>query len=85
MDFYWVSFFVIPDFNDLVNCKIGKQIPIKSTITTLYPTISMHGNVSVEANFGDDLAMPFKYDINNLQHFELTGVKHKLLDVGQMV
>jgi hypothetical protein len=28
----------------------------------LYPTVSMHKG-SVEANFGDDLAKPFKYDI----------------------
>jgi hypothetical protein len=41
----------------------GKQIPINSTVNPLYPTVSVRGNVSVEANFGDDLAKPFKYDI----------------------
>jgi hypothetical protein len=41
-----------------------KQIPINSTVDILYPTVSMLGNVSVEANFGDDLSKPFKYDIN---------------------
>jgi hypothetical protein len=45
----------------------------------------MDGNVSVEANFGDNPAKPFKYDIKKCQHFELTGVKRKILDVGQKV
>jgi hypothetical protein len=43
----------------------GKQIPINPTANHHYPTVSMYGfgNVSVEANFGDDSANPFKYDI----------------------
>jgi hypothetical protein len=43
----------------------GKQIPIISTATSLYPTVSMYGfgYGSVEANFGDNPAKPFKYDI----------------------
>jgi hypothetical protein len=42
----------------------GKQIPINPTVNALYPTITLKGKVSVEANFGEDRqAKPFKYDI----------------------
>jgi hypothetical protein len=30
---------------------------------TLYPTVSIYESASIEANFGDDSAKPFKYDI----------------------
>jgi hypothetical protein len=40
----------------------GKQIPITPTVDCLYPTINMW-RVSMEANFGDDPAKPFKYDV----------------------
>jgi hypothetical protein len=44
----------------------GKQIPIKPTVNmnTLYPTVSLYRTVSVEANFGEDSAKSFRYDIN---------------------
>jgi hypothetical protein len=44
----------------------GKPIPINSTVDSLYPTVSMYGgfgNVFVEANFGDDSAKAFQYNI----------------------
>jgi hypothetical protein len=43
----------------------GKQIPINTTANTLYPTVSMYGfgYGSVVANFGDNPAKPFSYDI----------------------
>jgi hypothetical protein len=41
----------------------GKQIPINPMANPLYPTLSMHRNGSVEANFGDNSVNPFKYDI----------------------
>jgi hypothetical protein len=41
----------------------GKQIPIKPSITRLFPTVSLWEHVSVEANFGDNLAKHFKYDV----------------------
>jgi hypothetical protein len=44
--------------------SIGKQIPISPTASTLYPTITTTGTFSVDANFGDDSAKPFRYDIN---------------------
>jgi hypothetical protein len=56
--------------NDFVK-STGKPIPINSTVDLLYPTVSMlgtgfgDGNCSVEANFGNDSAKPFKYDIEN--------------------
>jgi hypothetical protein len=40
-----------------------KQIPIDPTADRLFPTVTLWKNVSVEANFGDDLAKPFKYNI----------------------
>jgi hypothetical protein len=40
----------------------GKQIPIDYTGDCLIPTIKI-GDVSVKANFGDNPAKPFKYDI----------------------
>jgi hypothetical protein len=38
-------------------------MPINSTANLLYPTVSMSGYGSVLANFGDDPAKPFSYDI----------------------
>jgi hypothetical protein len=42
----------------------GREIPINPTVNSLYPTVTIHGYGSVEANFGDDLAKPFSYDID---------------------
>jgi hypothetical protein len=53
----------------------GKPIPINSTVDILYPTVSMFGKLSFEANFGDDLSKPFKYDINK---FPWMGVHVKI-------
>jgi hypothetical protein len=42
----------------------GKQIPINpATGNCLIPTIALWDHVSVEANFGDDSAKPFKYNV----------------------
>jgi hypothetical protein len=40
----------------------GKKIPISPLVPFLYPTVYMD-NVSLEANFGDNPAKAFKYDI----------------------
>jgi hypothetical protein len=48
------------NFNDKFT---GKETPINSMVDTLYPTISMDGNATVEVNFGENLAKPFSYDI----------------------
>jgi hypothetical protein len=48
----------------LISKFTGKPITIDSTANPLYPTFSLVGKVSLEANFGDDLANPFRYDIN---------------------
>jgi hypothetical protein len=53
---------VILNFNDLVKFT-GKQIPVNSTVKLLYPTVTMPGMASVEANFGDNPAKPFCYAI----------------------
>jgi hypothetical protein len=42
----------------------GKPIPINSTMDHLFPTLSILGIASVEANFGDDMTKPFRYDID---------------------
>jgi hypothetical protein len=41
----------------------GKQIPITSTVDSLYPTVTLYEDASVLANFGDCSAKPFCYDI----------------------
>jgi hypothetical protein len=41
----------------------GKPIPISPSVDRLFPTVSLWG-VYIEANFGDDPANPFKYDIH---------------------
>jgi hypothetical protein len=41
----------------------GKPIPIKPVIHGLYPTVTIGKNTSLEANFGDDPAKPFSFDI----------------------
>jgi hypothetical protein len=43
---------------------LGKQIPISPSVAFLYPTIRMWEFYS-EANFGDDPAKPFEYDVKN--------------------
>jgi hypothetical protein len=48
--------------NDFVK-STGKPIPFNSTVDILFPTVSMAGDASVEANFGEDSAKPFRYDI----------------------
>jgi hypothetical protein len=49
----------------LVCCSLGKQIPIKRLADFLYPIVSMgdYADMSLLTNFGDDPAIPFKYDI----------------------
>jgi hypothetical protein len=42
----------------------GKPIPMSCTVDILYPTLSISRNGLVEANFGDNLAKPFSYDID---------------------
>jgi hypothetical protein len=41
---------------------IGKQMSISSSVDCLYPTLEMY-YASVEANFGNDPAKPFQYNI----------------------
>jgi hypothetical protein len=42
----------------------GKPIPIDSTLDLLYPSLSLPENILLEANFGDDSAKSFSYDID---------------------
>jgi hypothetical protein len=45
----------------------GKQIPINpGTGNCLIPTVCIWDDVSMEANFGDDTAKPFKYNVETL-------------------
>jgi hypothetical protein len=41
---------------------VGKQMPISPSGDCLYPTLEIR-NDSLEANFGNDPAKPFEYDI----------------------
>jgi hypothetical protein len=42
---------------------IGRQIPISPSVDRLFPAIEMFDVLSLEANFGDDPAKPFKFDV----------------------
>jgi hypothetical protein len=43
----------------------GGPILISTKLDRLYPTVAIQGNVSVEANFGENLAVkPFKFEID---------------------
>jgi hypothetical protein len=51
------------EFHALILNFIGKKIPIGNPGDSLYPTVRLC-DASVEANFGDDSAKPFRYDID---------------------
>jgi hypothetical protein len=53
-------------FNQLIIFKsiLGKQIPINPSVSRLFPTVRMQ-EWYTEANFGDDPAKPFEYDVKN--------------------
>jgi hypothetical protein len=42
---------------------IGKPILISPSVHRLYPTVTTWKYTSLEANFGDDPAKPFSFDI----------------------
>jgi hypothetical protein len=46
-------------------CSPGKQIQINPSADCLYPLVTMRdfADMTLETNFGDDPAKPFKYDI----------------------
>jgi hypothetical protein len=48
----------------IVKFSGNQMFPINPTIGYLYPTVTVCGNFSIEANFGDNAAKPFCYDIN---------------------
>jgi hypothetical protein len=41
----------------------GKPTPISSSVHRLYPTVTIEEDTSLEANFGDNPAKPFCFDI----------------------
>jgi hypothetical protein len=43
----------------------GRKIPISPTVDRLFPAVTIRPDESFEANFGDDPAKPFEYDIYN--------------------
>jgi hypothetical protein len=45
------------------NNSTGKPIPISPSVHRLYPTVTMGKYMSLEANFGDNPAKPFSFDI----------------------
>jgi hypothetical protein len=62
--------------SSLGNSKFaGWKIPISPTVDRLFPSVTMLWKVSLlEANFGDDPAKPFQYDINTCPGLELDCV-----------
>jgi hypothetical protein len=45
------------------NFETGKQVPIAPSVDRLFPTVRKV-KVPLEANFGDNPAKPFKFDID---------------------
>jgi hypothetical protein len=55
----------------------GKPIPIKpSAADFLYPYVRIGGRTAFEANFGDNLAKPFKYDIGNCPGMDIIPIQN---------
>jgi hypothetical protein len=52
----------------------GRKISINPTVDRLFPAVAIVANVSIEANFGDDPAKPFEYDIQNCPGLELACI-----------
>jgi hypothetical protein len=53
----------------------GRKVPISPMVERLFPAFTMMPYVSsIEANFGDDPAKPFEYDIQNCPGLELTCI-----------
>jgi hypothetical protein len=57
-----------------INYFSGRQFPIDPTVDHLLPTVSLWGDMSVEANFGDNPAKPFEYDIKKCPGMELEWI-----------
>jgi hypothetical protein len=51
-----------PNKNDCISGQ-GHQFPINPTVDYLIPTVTLLDDMSLEANFGDNPAKPFEYDI----------------------
>jgi hypothetical protein len=52
----------------------GRKIPISPAVDRLFPAVTMTPGVSIEANFGDNPAKPFEYDIKNCPGLELACI-----------
>jgi hypothetical protein len=53
----------------------GRKIPITPTVDRLFPTVLLFGSDAiVEANFGDNKAKPFVYDLEKCLGLELACV-----------
>jgi hypothetical protein len=63
--FYFIFFLFLILHNTYIPHFIGRQIPISPSVDRLFPAIEMFNALSLEANFGDDSAKPFKFDVNN--------------------
>jgi hypothetical protein len=61
----------LSEFNSLNQLQFtDAPILISPTVNRLYPTVAIHGNVCVDANFGESLAVkPFKFDIDQYLAF----------------
>jgi hypothetical protein len=44
----------------------GRQFQIDPRVDRLFPTVTLWDHMSLEANFGDNPAKPFEYDIKNV-------------------
>jgi hypothetical protein len=46
-------------------------------VDRLFPTVHLFANTLLEANFGNDPAKPFKYDIQNCPGLDLPAFEKK--------
>jgi hypothetical protein len=52
----------------------GRKILINPTVDRLFPAVTMWEDETFEANFGNDPAKPFKYDIHNCPGLKLACI-----------
>jgi hypothetical protein len=61
---FYFNYYILMSHNKKY-CILGRQIPIDPTVEHLFPSVPLWDDMSVEANFGDNPAKPFEYDIRH--------------------
>jgi hypothetical protein len=79
MTFIYIYFQIITLKYTIINGAqkykfLGRKIPISPTVDRLFPAVKIMANESIEANFGNNPAKPFMYDIKNCTGLELACI-----------